>query len=70
MREAGFLSGPDRPDDPHAAVAQQNGRPPAAALPSEVPLTESQMEVWLSARLSDEASCAFNESFTLEMRGV
>jgi NRPS condensation-like uncharacterized protein len=27
------------------------------------------MEIWLSARLSDEASCAFNESFTLQLRG-
>jgi len=35
----------------------------------EVPLTEAQMEIWLSAQLSDEASCAFNESFTLSMRG-
>ena len=33
------------------------------------PLTESQMEIWLSARLSDEANCAYNESFTLQMRG-
>jgi acyl transferase domain-containing protein/glutamate-1-semialdehyde aminotransferase len=36
---------------------------------SEVPLTEPQMEIWLSARLGDDASCAFNESFTLLMRG-
>ena len=35
----------------------------------EVPLTEAQMEIWLSARLGDDASCAFNESFTLLMRG-
>ena len=27
------------------------------------------MEIWLSARLSDEASCAYNESFTLKMCG-
>lgn len=35
----------------------------------EYPLTEPQLEIWLSDRLSDEASCAFNESFTLHMRG-
>src|SRR5260370_39914852 len=35
----------------------------------EVPLTEAQMEIWLSAQLGDDASCAFNESFTLLMRG-
>ncbi len=27
------------------------------------------MEIWLSARLSDEANCAYNESFTIRMRG-
>ena len=32
-------------------------------------LTESQLEIWLSASLSDEASCAYNESFTLKLRG-
>ncbi len=32
-------------------------------------LTESQMEIWLSAQLGDAASCSFNESVTLDMRG-
>src|SRR5262249_32074362 len=45
------------------------GGPLDRELPEEVPLTESQMEIWLSARLSDEASCAYNESLTLQMRG-
>jgi amino acid adenylation domain-containing protein len=35
----------------------------------DVPMTEAQMEIWLSAQLGDNASCAFNESFTLLMRG-
>ena len=35
----------------------------------EVPLTESQREIWLAAQLSEEASCAFNESLTLHLRG-
>jgi amino acid adenylation domain-containing protein len=35
----------------------------------EVPMTEAQMEIWLSAQLGDDASCAFNESFTLLLRG-
>jgi amino acid adenylation domain-containing protein len=34
-----------------------------------VPLTESQMEIWLSAQLSDAASCAFNESVSLKLQG-
>ena len=41
----------------------------ATALPNTIPLTESQMEVWLAARQSDEANYSFNESFTLYMRG-
>jgi amino acid adenylation domain-containing protein len=33
-------------------------------------LTESQTEIWLAAQMGDEASCAFNESVSLEMRGA
>ncbi|MDT8368397.1 MAG: amino acid adenylation domain-containing protein [Longimicrobiales bacterium] len=33
------------------------------------PSTEAQKEIWTSAGLGPEASCAFNESFTLELRG-
>ncbi len=79
MREAGFLPEPTAaeahrgPIAPRLAGDSRSESPtmpaPEATLPKEVPLTESQMEVWLSARLSDEASCAFNKSFTLEMRG-
>jgi amino acid adenylation domain-containing protein len=45
--------------DPAAAAAASNG----------VPLTESQVEIWLSAQLGDEASCAFNESLSLRLNG-
>ena len=41
----------------------------AGAGPGDVPLTESQLEIWLSAQLGDEASCAFNESVSLRMHG-
>jgi amino acid adenylation domain-containing protein len=34
-----------------------------------IPLTESQTEIWLAAQMSDEASCAFNESVSLTLRG-
>ena len=40
-----------------------------APVPGEVPVTEPQLEVWLSDQLSDEASCCFNESFSLRMKG-
>ena len=35
----------------------------------EAPVTESQMEIFLSARLSPEANCSYNESFSLVLRG-
>jgi len=37
--------------------------------PVEIPLTEEQTEIWLAAQIGDEASCAFNESITLRLRG-
>ncbi len=37
---------------------------------TDVPLTEAQTEIWLSAQLSEEASCAFNESMTVRLRGA
>ncbi len=46
------------------------GRPPEAAGARQGQLTESQMEIWLSAQLGDGASCAFNELVTLDMRGL
>jgi amino acid adenylation domain-containing protein len=69
MRAGGFWPGPQSKETPPVTAAPPESQARAATLPREVPLTEAQREVWLSARLSDEASCAFNESFTLEMRG-
>jgi amino acid adenylation domain-containing protein len=53
------------------ARAPEVATSPNAALTSlaEVPLTESQLEIWLAAQLGDDASCAFNESVTLSMQG-
>ena len=36
---------------------------------TEVPMTEPQREIFLAARLGDEASCSFNESFSLHLHG-
>lgn len=35
----------------------------------EAPLTEAQMEVWLSDQIGEDASCSYNESFSLRLRG-
>ncbi len=40
---------------------------PALAL--STPSTESQREVWTATRMGDDASCAFNESCSLSLRG-
>jgi amino acid adenylation domain-containing protein len=61
MQEGGFFHDPSR-NGAQGCVS-------APRLPAEVPLTESQLEIWLSARLSEEASCAYNEALTLELRG-
>jgi amino acid adenylation domain-containing protein len=45
------------------------GQTPESAGARQGQLTESQMEIWLSAQLGDAASCAFNESVTLDLRG-
>ena len=34
------------------------------------PLTESQKEIWTAVQLGPEASCAFNESLTVRLRGL
>jgi amino acid adenylation domain-containing protein len=54
------------------AAMQAAGFLPSDSAPAEreVPLTESQIEVWLAASLGPEASCAFNEAFTLTLRGA
>ncbi|MBM3093834.1 amino acid adenylation domain-containing protein [Ensifer sp. T173] len=41
----------------------------ATARPSTAPLTEAQKEIWLAAQVGDEASCSFNESFTMVLDG-
>jgi amino acid adenylation domain-containing protein len=41
----------------------------ATATVTEFPLTQPQMEILLAAQVSDEANCAFNESFRLTLEG-
>jgi amino acid adenylation domain-containing protein len=69
MQEGGVLPEPTRSGQPTSSVASTLARPSDAETPKEAPLTEAQMEIWLSARLSDEANCAYNESFTVHLRG-
>ncbi len=54
MQQGGFLPAPVR----------------AASVECEVPLTEAQMEIRLSAQMGDEESCSYNEGFSVHMRGT
>jgi amino acid adenylation domain-containing protein len=40
------------------------------AYAASAPITESQVEILLSASLSNEANCSYNESLTLHLRGA
>ncbi|MBV8904545.1 MAG: amino acid adenylation domain-containing protein [Acidobacteriia bacterium] len=59
MQEADMLPKPERAASPTPVIAE----------PIWAPLTEAQREIWLSAALCDEASCAYNEAVSLRMRG-
>jgi amino acid adenylation domain-containing protein len=41
-----------------------------APRPQSAPLTEAQTEIWLATQAGDEASCSFNESFSLKLEGA
>src|SRR5579863_107486 len=61
MQAAGFL--------PHESGALVSGVDRVAET-GRHPLSEAQREVWLAANLSQAASCCFNESFSLFIRGA
>lgn len=62
MRQAGFFEEASAGDAaPLVPTAESEAR--------EAPMTEPQLEVWLSDQLGEEASCCFNESISLHLRG-
>ena len=79
MQAAGFLPGKtDNAVSTATGASYANGlshaevaTPAKPAVPSttRAPLTESQIEIWLSAGLGDEQNCCYNESFTLKLTG-
>lgn len=52
-----------------SAVAGGGAQPSSMTGSKQLPLTESQMEMWLAATMSPEASAAYNESCALHLRG-
>jgi amino acid adenylation domain-containing protein len=63
MQADGMLPGVSEPVSGSAQLI------PPVEIIKDAPLTEVQMEIWLSAQQSEEASCAFNESSTLHLDG-
>ncbi|MFC0588228.1 amino acid adenylation domain-containing protein [Novosphingobium aquiterrae] len=63
LQAAGVLAGSD-------PVAAGQTRMTNQAEAQKVGLTEPQLEILLSAQMSDEASCAFNESISLHFDGA
>jgi amino acid adenylation domain-containing protein len=51
------------------APARNGSTAPAPASPENFPLTDAQREIWLACLLGPEASCAYNASLTLTLRG-
>ncbi|HEX9727598.1 MAG TPA: aminotransferase class III-fold pyridoxal phosphate-dependent enzyme, partial [Gemmatimonadales bacterium] len=57
MQRGGFLAG-----------GMEVVTPPSAAI-AERPLTDAQTEVWLATQMGEDASCAFNLAFALDVNG-
>jgi amino acid adenylation domain-containing protein len=68
MQNAGFF--PMAAGDGEVAHSDAQAVSASVSAPAlEAALTEPQLEVWLSDQLGEEASCSFNESFSLQLRG-
>ena len=69
LNAAGILGTARLANTAEAAASPDAATPAPGGELTGLPLTESQTEIWLAAQMGDEASCAFNESVSLRMRG-
>jgi amino acid adenylation domain-containing protein len=74
LQSVGIVAGNAQAASAAPAVAPAPAAPAPSATarqaePIEIPLTEPQTEIWMAAQLGDEASCAFNESVSITLRG-
>ncbi len=67
MQQSGFFPAPVRATEDSVIAASAIVPIPKPA--SEAPMTEPQHEIFLAAKLGDDASCSFNESFSTYLRG-
>lgn len=67
MRRGGFL--PERSElkyQPEAIPVAENEKKKTFRFP----LTEAQLEIWITSQMGDEASCSYNEPFTVRFGGL
>lgn len=58
---------PQPPDPSHGPTYELAAEP--AQMVRRVPTTESQRQLWVLAQVGDDASCAYNETLCLRLRG-
>lgn len=59
-----------QPHDPSLAVVDYDPFADSSALAGVVASTEAQREIWLACQLGSDATLAYNESVTLDLRGA
>ncbi len=60
------------PRSTSTVASSANGAQPVSSTPGKVieaPITEPQLEILVSAKLVQQASCSFNEAFTVSLKG-
>ena len=70
MQSCGFFPGHIDAEVKPFALSSAPQPQEATVTVTELPLTEPQLEIMLAAQVSDEANCAFNESFRLSLEGT
>ncbi|HEX7334398.1 MAG TPA: amino acid adenylation domain-containing protein [Pyrinomonadaceae bacterium] len=54
---------------PHLDALRERCRPQPSHIVRRVPTTEAQRQLWVLAQVGDDASCAYNETLCLRLRG-
>ncbi len=70
MRSGGLLPSAGREPEGEPVPPLLLAASPASDSPAIFPLTDSQKEIWLACQMGPEASCAFNEGVSVELRGA
>jgi hypothetical protein len=69
MQQAEFLPVLSATAPPFENMEIKPPEDPATAEAVKFPLTESQTEIWIAVQMGGDVSCAFNEPYSLQLRG-